>query len=148
MDIQEWRSNICQSLIAAGKTVASEIINEVSALETFVFGAQKTITLHIVEAEKTSIKRALSDEKTVATTAPAETTVATAEAESIPADTTVALPTAAEIKTALMAVAKKSREALQGILDTFNVVKVSEIQEADFPRVMQLAEAALENANG
>lgn len=137
--IQTLRSALCQSLIAAGKTAATEIIEEVSALEKFIFG--KASVQNVVLAQNTPNTEATS-------TAPAETAVATAEAESIPADTTVTLPTAAEIKTALMAVAKKSREALQGILDTFNVVKVSEIQEADYPRVMQLAEAALENANG
>ena len=49
-DIQQWRSALCQSLIAAGKTDAKTIIGEVEALETFVFGKNETAVSQVAKA--------------------------------------------------------------------------------------------------
>ena len=47
-----------------------------------------------------------------------------------------------DVKSALMQVAKKSRDDLAAILAKFNVTNISSIQESDFAEVIQLAENA------
>lgn len=121
-----WRNAMCQSLIAAGKTSAEEIIAEVSKLETFVFS---NAINHPAEAEAVQVLEQ----------------VQTAEAEPV-AETEVEAATATytrdDVKSALMQVAKKSRDDLAAILAKFNVSNISSIKESDFAAVIQLAENA------
>lgn len=152
-DIQQWRSALCQSLIAAGKTDAKAIIGEVQVLETFVFGKTETAVSQVAKA---AVEKAIKN--TEVTFEPVEEVKAQAAVEeqsgqaheelldAQPIAPAVAL-TKAEITAALMAVAKQSRDDLHSILNEINVEKVSQINKSDYPRVMQLAESALENAN-
>lgn len=52
-----------------------------------------------------------------------------------------------DVKDALFAVAKKSRDDLAAILAKFNVANISAIKESDFEEVIRLADEALETAN-
>lgn len=61
------------------------------------------------------------------------------EAEAVAATVTY---TRDDVKSALMQVAKKSRDDLAAILAKFNVTNISSIQEYDFAEVIQLAENA------
>lgn len=61
------------------------------------------------------------------------------EAEAVAATVTY---TRDDVKSALMQVAKKSRDDLAAILAKFNVTNISSIQESDFAEVIQLAENA------
>ena len=127
-DTSTWRNAMCQSLIAAGKTSAEEIIAEVSKLETFVFS--NTIS-HPAEAKAVQVLEQ-------AQAAEPEPVVET-EAEAVAATVTY---TRDDVKSALMQVAKKSRDDLAAILSKFNVTNISSIQESDFAEVIQLAENA------
>lgn len=82
--------------------------------------------------------------------------IATAEdeapTESEPVVESVAEPEAPtrtrdDVKDALFAVAKKSRDDLAAILAKFNVANISAIKESDFEEVIRLADEALETAN-
>ena len=151
-DIQQWRSDLCQSLIAAGKTDAKAIIGEVLVLETFVFGKTETAVSQVAKAavEKAIKNTEVTFEPVDEVKAPAAVEEQSSQARDEVQDakkTSAPVPTKAEITAALMAVAKQSRDELHSILNELKVEKVSQISESDYPRVMQLAESALENAN-
>lgn len=129
-DTSTWRNAMCQSLIAAGKTSAEEIIAEVSKLETFVFS---NAINHPAEAKAVQV---LEQVQTAETPTEPEPVVET-EAEAA-----TAAYTRDDVKSALMQVAKKSRDDLAAILSKFNVTNISSIQESDFAEVIQLAENA------
>lgn len=129
-----WRNEMCQSLIAAGKTSAEEIIAEVSKLETFVFS--NTIS-HPAEAKAVQVLEQAQAAEVETPTEP-EPVVET-EAEAVATTVTY---TRDDVKSALMQVAKKSRDDLAAILSKFNVTNISSIQESDFAEVIQLAENA------
>ena len=131
-DTSTWRNEMCQSLIAAGKTSAEEIIAEVSKLETFVFS--NTIS-HPAEAKAVQVLEQAQAAEVETPTEP-EPVV---EAEAVAATVTY---TRDDVKSALMQVAKKSRDDLAAILAKFNVTNISSIQESDFAEVIQLAENA------
>lgn len=133
-DTSTWRNAMCQSLIAAGKTSAEEIIAEVSKLETFVFS--NTIS-HPAEAKAVQVLEQAQAAEVETPTEP-EPVVET-EAE---ADAATVTYTRDDVKSALMQVAKKSRDDLAAILAKFNVTNISSIQESDFAEVIQLAENA------
>ena len=133
-DTSTWRNAMCQSLIAAGKTSAEEIIAEVSKLETFVFS--NTIS-HPAEAKAVQVLEQAQAAEVETPTEP-EPVVET-EAE---ADAATVTYTRDDVKSALMQVAKKSRDDLAAILSKFNVTNISSIQESDFAEVIQLAENA------
>lgn len=133
-DTSTWRNAMCQSLIAAGKTSAEEIIAEVSKLETFVFS--NTIS-HPAEAKAVQVLEQAQAAEAETPTEP-EPVVET-EAE---ADAATVTYTRDDVKSALMQVAKKSRDDLAAILAKFNVTNISSIQESDFAEVIQLAENA------
>lgn len=133
-DTSTWRNAMCQSLIAAGKTSAEEIIAEVSKLETFVFS--NTIS-HPAEAKAVQVLEQAQAAEVETPTEP-EPVVET-EAEVVAATVTY---TRDDVKSALMQVAKKSRDDLAAILAKFNVTNISSIQESDFAEVIQLAENA------
>lgn len=133
-DTSTWRNAMCQSLIAAGKTSAEEIIAEVSKLETFVFS--NTIS-HPAEAKAVQVLEQAQAAEVETPTEP-EPVVET-EAEVVAATITY---TRDDVKSALMQVAKKSRDDLAAILAKFNVTNISSIQESDFAEVIQLAENA------
>lgn len=129
-DTSTWRNAMCQSLIAAGKTSAEEIIAEVSKLETFVFS--NTIN-HPAEAKAVQV---LEQVQTAETPTEPEPVVETE------AEVATATYTRDDVKSALMQVAKKSRDDLAAILAKFNVSNISSIKESDFAAVIQLAENA------
>lgn len=129
-DTSTWRNAMCQSLIAAGKTSAEEIIAEVSKLETFVFS--NTIN-HPAEAKAVQV---LEQVQTAETPTEPEPVVETE------AEVATAAYTRDDVKSALMQVAKKSRDDLAAILAKFNVSNISSIKESDFAEVIQLAENA------
>ena len=133
-DTSTWRNAMCQSLIAAGKTSAEEIIAEVSKLETFVFS--NTIS-HPAEAKAVQVLEQAQAAEVETPTEP-EPVVET-EAEAVAVTVTY---TRDDVKSALMQVAKKSRDDLAAILAKFNVTNISSIQESDFAEVIQLAENA------
>lgn len=133
-DTSTWRNAMCQSLIAAGKTSAEEIIAEVSKLETFVFS--NTIS-HPAEAKAVQVLEQAQAAEVETPTEP-EPVVET-ETEAVAATVTY---TRDDVKSALMQVAKKSRDDLAAILSKFNVTNISSIQESDFAEVIQLAENA------
>ncbi len=133
-DTSTWRNAMCQSLIAAGKTSAEEIIAEVSKLETFVFS--NTIS-HPAEAKAVQVLEQAQSAEVETPTEP-EPVVET-EAEAVAATVTY---TRDDVKSALMQVAKKSRDDLAAILSKFNVSNISSIKESDFAAVIQLAENA------
>ena len=129
-DTSTWRNEMCQSLIAAGKTSAEEIIAEVSKLETFVFS---NAINHPAEAKAVQVlEQAQAAE--VETPTKSEPVVET-EVEAV-------TYTRDDVKSALMQVAKKSRDDLAAILAKFNVSNISSIKESDFAAVIQLAENA------
>lgn len=129
-DTSTWRNEMCQSLIAAGKTSAEEIIAEVSKLETFVFS---NAINHPAEAKAVQVlEQAQAAE--VETPTESEPVVET-EVEAV-------TYTRDDVKSALMQVAKKSRDDLAAILAKFNVSNISSIKESDFAAVIQLAENA------
>lgn len=133
-DTSTWRNAMCQSLIAAGKTSAEEIIAEVSKLETFVFSNTNS---HPAEAKAVQVLEQAQATEVETPTEP-EPVVET-EAEAVAATVTY---TRDDVKSALMQVAKKSRDDLAAILSKFNVTNISSIQESDFAEVIQLAENA------
>lgn len=123
---------MCQSLIAAGKTSAEEIIAEVSKLETFVFS--NTIS-HPAEAKAVQVLEQAQAAEVETPTEPEPVVETEADAATI-------TYTRDDVKSALMQVAKKSRDDLAAILSKFNVTNISSIQESDFAAVIQLAENA------
>ncbi|UUS56283.1 hypothetical protein MST16_09090 [Acinetobacter sp. YH16040_T] len=135
------RTQLCQALIAAGKTDAKSIIGEVTTLEQFIFGEYKTAGSHdgMVEEPKVIL---------------AETQKAPAEEKQTEAVKKVAIEDEAQtatfddVKAALMQVAKKSRSELQDILNHFGAANLSAIQEKDFSAVVSMADSILETANG
>ena len=129
-DTSKWRNAMCQSLIAAGKTSAEEIIAEVSKLETFVFS---NAINHPAEAKAVQVLEQVQ----TAEAEPVVETVVETEAEAA-----TATYTRDDVKSALMQVAKKSRDDLAAILAKFNVSNISSIKESDFAAVIQLAENA------
>ena len=131
-DTSTWRNEMCQSLIAAGKTSAEEIIAEVSKLETFVFS--NTIS-HPAEAKAVQVLEQAQAAEVETPTEPEPVVETEADAATI-------TYTRDDVKSALMQVAKKSRDDLAAILSKFNVTNISSIQESDFAAVIQLAENA------
>lgn len=131
-DTSTWRNAMCQSLIAAGKTSAEEIIAEVSKLETFVFS--NTIS-HPAEAKAVQVLEQAQAAEVETPTEPEPVVETEAEAAT-------ATYTRDDVKSALMQVAKKSRDDLAAILSKFNVSNISSIKESDFAEVIQLAENA------
>lgn len=129
-DTSTWRNAMCQSLIAAGKTSAEEIIAEVSKLETFVFS--NTIN-HPAEAKAVQVLEQAQAAEVETPTEPEPVVETEAEAVTYTRD---------DVKSALMQVAKKSRDDLAAILAKFNVSNISSIKESDFAAVIQLAENA------
>lgn len=129
-DTSTWRNAMCQSLIAAGKTSAEEIIAEVSKLETFVFS---NAINHPAEAKAVQV---LEQVQTAETPTEPEPVVETE------AEVATAAYTRDDVKSALMQVAKKSRDDLAAILAKFNVSNISSIKESDFAAVIRLAENA------
>lgn len=129
-DTSTWRNEMCQSLIAAGKTSAEEIIAEVSKLETFVFS--NTIS-HPAEAKAVQVLEQAQAAEVETPTEPEPVVEAVAATVTYTRD---------DVKSALMQVAKKSRDDLAAILSKFNVTNISSIQESDFAEVIQLAENA------
>ena len=129
-DTSTWRNAMCQSLIAAGKTSAEEIIAEVSKLETFVFS--NTVS-HSAEAKAVQVLEQAQAAKVETPTEPEPVVEAVAATVTYTRD---------DVKSALMQVAKKSRDDLAAILAKFNVTNISSIQESDFAEVIQLAENA------
>ena len=129
-DTSKWRNAMCQSLIAAGKTSAEEIIAEVSKLETFVFS--NTIS-HPAEAKAVQVLEQAQAAEVETPTEPEPVVETEAEAVTYTRD---------DVKSALMQVAKKSRDDLAAILSKFNVSNISSIKESDFAEVIQLAENA------
>lgn len=135
------RTQLCQALIAAGKTDAKSIIGEVTTLEQFIFGENKTAGSHdeMVEEPKVIL---------------AETQKAPVEEKQTEAVKKVAIEDEAQtatfddVKAALMQVAKKSRSELQDILSHFGAANLSAIQEKDFSAVVSMADSILETANG
>ena len=129
-DTSTWRNAMCQSLIAAGKTSAEEIIAEVSKLETFVFS--NTIN-HPAEAKAVQVLEQAQAAEVETPTEPEPVVETEDEAVTYTRD---------DVKSALMQVAKKSRDDLAAILAKFNVSNISSIKESDFAAVIQLAENA------
>lgn len=131
-DTSKWRNAMCQSLIAAGKTSAEEIIAEVSKLETFVFS---NAISHPAEAKAVQVLEQAQAAEDETLTEPEPVVETEAEAAT-------AAYTRDDVKSALMQVAKKSRDDLAAILAKFNVSNISSIKESDFAAVIQLAENA------
>ncbi|WP_168395148.1 hypothetical protein [Acinetobacter indicus] len=135
-DTTTWRNAMCQSLIAAGKTTAEDIIAEVTKLEDFVFGKQvgeaqfepvltEAPVASVVEEQSSQVRDELQD------------------AEQTDAPTF----TADDVKSALMQVAKKSRSELQRILSHFDVANVSAIRPDQYAAVVAMTEETLETAD-
>ncbi len=136
-EIQSFRNNLCVSLIVAGLTDANQIISQATALEEFILGnPEKKVTVTIAQSIP------LTTQATPETT---QDTVQSEQARDEVADAEITEHeiTEHEIKNALMAVAKKSRNALYAILKQFNASKVSDLQTSDYPNIMQAADQAL-----
>lgn len=146
ISIQTLRSSLCQSLIAAGKTSATEIINEAKALEEYVFGnkaSNEVVTINTKAKENTVVGSTVS--KTETQTVAIEQPVEEVQVEQTTEQATA--PTAEEVKAILMSVAKKNRDALMQILKNFSATKVSDLKEEDYSSVYAAAEQALETNN-
>lgn len=143
---------MCQSLIAAGKTSAEEIIAEVSKLETFVFSntishpAEAKAVQVLEQAQAAEVETPTEPEPVVETEAEAATETQTS-AETAPAQVEENAVSFDDVKAALMQVAKKSRTELQEILNHFGAANLSAIQSKDFAEVVRMAEQALETAD-
>ncbi|MGR2920767.1 hypothetical protein [Acinetobacter sp. 1125_18A] len=133
--VQEIRHSLCSQLIGAGLKTAPEIVDTAKAIEDYVFGTKSTF---VPEAQtstkeaktttsKTEKKDAVKQEKTTEVVAEQEATTETTEQSKIePAD----------VKAALMRVAKADRDAFLAIMAKFNAPNVPAIQPEDFQAVI------------
>ena len=128
--IESARLSLCAQLIGAGMTDAQNIIANAKMLESFIYGGAET-------AEK----------KTVKQTAETKTTAPVAEEKQAEVQTEVAAEsnaqnayTLADIKTALMRVAKTDYARFKSILDQYSATQVTQIQSDDYPAVIAAVE--------
>ena len=127
--IQESRRTLCSQLIGAGVINPDEIVNTAQAIEKFIYGDDKPETKTTAKTEK---KAEVKQEKTTEVVAEQETTTV-AEKE----ETTEQLKIEpADVKAALMRVAKADRDAFLAIMAKFNAPNVPAIQPEDFQAVI------------
>lgn len=143
------RTQLCQALIAAGKTDATSIIGEVTALEQFIYGDVRNAEVNTVidQTAKAEAKKAVT--KAVEETAQiSEEQPAQARDEiQDPEKTSEISVSFDEVKSALMQVAKRNRDKLIEILGKFGTDKVNALKEADYSAVLKLADEFLGVAN-
>ena len=128
--IEQTRFSLCQQLIGAGVTQPEAIVNAAKAIENFIYGTTGTQAenTQFVEQAKAETKKAVQEiEETSTVVQEAQTTEQPA----------IEL---ADIKSALMSVAKADRNAFQAIMAQFNVTAVAQISVTDFPAVMTAVE--------
>lgn len=127
--IEQTRFSLCTQLIGAGITQPEAIVNAAQAIEDFIFGTAKAKV-------ETSVKQAKPE------TTQAVQEVKQTETKEIKEKSVLEQPTynIADIKSALMRVAKADRNAFQDILDTYNVKVITAIDESDYPSVIAAVE--------
>lgn len=155
--IPEFRQQTCAALISAGVTQHAQIISTVAALEKFVFNldeyAGKTSNPEVknAETEKESNKKTnaaveaqkAADESAekVAEAASAEQVEETAAAETKAEETEATKVTKDDVKKALIGLGKvHGRDAIASILAQVSAANMSEINETDYAKTIQLVE--------
>ena len=136
--VQEIRHSLCSQLIGAGLKTAPEIVDTAKAIEDYVFGTKSTFvpeaqtsTKETKTTAKTEKKAEIKQEKTTEVVAEQETTAAEKEE-------TTEQPKIepADVKAALMRVAKANRDAFLAIMAKFNAPNVPAIKPEDFQAVI------------
>lgn len=132
--VQEIRHSLCSQLIGAGLKTAPEIVDTAKAIEDYVFGTKSTFvpeaqtsTKETKTTAKIEKKAEVKQEKITEVVAEQEATTETTEQPKIePAD----------VKAALMRVAKANRDAFLAIMAKFNAPNVPAIKPEDFQAVI------------
>ncbi len=128
--IENTRLSLCAQLIGAGMTDAQSIIANAKSLESFIYGGAET-------AEKKTVKQTAETK----TTAPvAEEKQAEVQTEAPAESDAQNAYTLAEIKTALMRVAKADYAHFKSIMDQYSAAQVTQIQSDDYPAVIAAVE--------
>ncbi|ENX58326.1 MULTISPECIES: hypothetical protein [Acinetobacter] len=151
----DFRQQTCAALISAGVTQPAQIISTVAALEKFVFnldeyaGKNSNPEVKNAETEKTSAKKTdaaveaqkAADESAekVAEAANVEET-ATTETKAEETEATTAV-TKDDVKKALIGLSKvHGRDAIASVLAQVGATNMSEINETDYAKTIQLVE--------
>lgn len=138
---QEIRASLCQQYLHAGQHEASQIIANVQALESFIFGDELNApAIKNAEVKKTNkTEQPKAEVKAVEAVAVEQSTETdTAEAETY---------TSADVRNALVNLAKQyGKESVASILSAVGAATVPAIAESDYSKVMSLIDAKLKEA--
>lgn len=146
--LQEFRISMCSQFLHMGVQDASNIIQEVQKLETYIFGddtgtaALPTVNFEPVEnlTPAAEVQPAVKAE-TIEQPKAEEPVSELSNAEE--AATETVSYSKDDIKKALLGLAKThGREKLVEVLGQVNAVNLTEVKEQDYGRVMQLVEEA------
>ena len=145
--ITQFRLQTCAELISAGVTQSVQIISTVAALEKFVFNldeyAEKTSNPEVkhAETEKASNKKTnAAVEAQKAADESAEQVEETASAETKAEESTPNF-TKDDVKKALIGLGKvHGRDAIASVLAQVGAANMSEINETDYAKTIQLVE--------
>lgn len=138
---QEIRASLCQQYLHAGQHEASQIIANVQALESFIFGDQSNAPV-IKNAE---VKKSTKTEQPKAETKAVEATEVEQPTETETTD--VPAYTSADVRNALVNLAKQyGKESVASILSAVGAATVPAIAESDYPKVMSLIDAKQKEA--
>lgn len=133
--IEQTRLALCQQLIGAGVTSPEAIVDTAKAIESFVYNNAEPYFPEQKVSSDVSEKAAVEKVEAIA-----QETAQTNEAETVAEveTKTTEQPSIeiADIKSALMRVAKADRNAFQAIMAKFNVTAVVQISTDDFPAVI------------
>ncbi|GEM_PF-6975215 len=127
--VQEIRHSLCSQLIGAGLKTATDIVDTAKAIEDYVFGNKTTF---VPEAQnstgetKTEKTAAIKQEKSAEVVAEKQTAGTSEQAQVEFAD----------VKAALMRVAKANRDEFLAIMKKFNAATVPAIRPEDFQAVI------------
>lgn len=140
---QEIRASLCQQYLHAGQHEASQIIANVQALESFIFGDE----LNAPAIKNAEVKKTNKTEQPKAEVKAVEAVAVEQSTETDTAETEATLYTNVEIRNALMGLAKDhGKEAVANILSAVGAATVPAIAESDYPKVMSLIDAKQKEA--